>query len=534
VANAQGDPSPDTAETGFAHAVDLRAALGGGETASVALVETLLRRIGEIDVAGPALSSVISLDPAALELAQQLDEERRRGQVRGPLHGIPVMVKDNLDTAGGLATTAGSLALAAHDCQPASDSPVVALLRRSGAIVLGKANLSEWANFRARRSSSGWSALGGQCRNPHVLDRSPGGSSSGSGACVAAGLVPLAVGTETDGSILCPASLCGVVGVKPTVGLVSRTGIVPVAASQDTAGPLARCVADAALLLSVMSLAVDGDTDPATAARPAAAQADYLSLLSPDALRGARIGVARGRYFGYSRFADELAESAIGVMRQAGAVVVDPVAIETADEIADSRDEFVVLTHEFKSGLAAYLAARPGERDACPRTLAELIAFNEAHADRELAVFGQDLFIAAEATAGVEDEDYLAARDRNRKRAREGGIDATLAAHGLAAIAVPTMGPAWLIDHLNGDSPPGSGFQIAAVAGYPAVSVPIGKAHGLPLGLSLVGTAWSEATLLGLAYSLERALQTTMRPGFLRGVPLGSVARRGGAGAVRT
>lgn len=533
MAITRGDPSPETAETGFASAIELRAALGRGETTSVALVETLLRRIGEIDVEGPALGSVISLDRGALELAQQLDDERRGGRERGPLHGVPVMLKDNVDTCGGLATTAGSLALAAKDCQPASDSPVAALLRASGAIVLGKANLSEWANFRARGSSSGWSAVGGQCRNPHVLDRSPGGSSSGSGASVAAGLVPLAVGTETDGSILCPASLCGVVGVKPTVGLVSRTGVVPVSASQDTAGPLARSVADAALLLGVLSLNLEGDTDPATAARPAGKQPDYLGLLTPDALRGARIGIARGRYFGYNRFADELAESAISVMREAGAVVIDPVAIATADEVADSRDEMVVLLHEFKSGLEAYLGGRPGERDACPRTLEELIAFNEAHADRELAVFGQDLLISAAETAGVDDGDYRAARDRNRARAREGGIDATLAADNLDAIAVPTMGPAWLIDHVNGDSTHGSGYQIAAVAGYPAVSVPIGKTHGLPVGLSLIGGAWSEATLLALAFSLEQALQTTMRPTFLPAVQLQSAGRRGSSTAGR-
>jgi amidase len=269
-----------------------------------------------------------------------------------------------------------------------------------------------------------------------------------------------------------------------------------------------------------MSLPVEGDTDPATAARPAGAPPDYLGLLTPEALRGARIGVARGRYFGYSRVADELAEAAISVMREAGADIVDPVEIETADEIADSRDELVVLLHEFKSGIESYLAGRPGERDACPRTLAELIAFNEAHAERELSVFGQDLFVAAEATAGIEDEDYRAARDRNRERAREGGIDATLAAHDLHAIAVPTMGPAWLIDHVNGDSIHGSGYQIAAVAGYPAVSVPIGRSEGLPVGLSLVGGAWSEATLLALAFSLEQALQLAMRPAFLPTVPL--------------
>jgi amidase len=366
-----------------------------------------------------------------------------------------------------------------------------------------------------------------------VLDRSPGGSSSGSGAAVAAGLVPFAIGTETDGSILCPASMCGVVGVKTTVGLVSRAGVVPVSASQDTVGPLARGVADAALLLGVLSLPVDGDPDTATTDRPSGMPADYLALLTRDALRGARIGIARGRYFGYNRFADDLAETAISAMREAGAAVVDPVEIATADEIAESRDEMVVLTHEFKSGLEAYLAGRPGERDACPRNLAELIEFNEAHVDRELAVFGHDLLASAAETNGTGGADYLAARDRNLRRAREDGIDATLGAHELDAIAMPTMGPAWLIDHVNGDSPHGSGYQVAAVAGYPTVSVPIGEARGLPVGLSLVGAAWSEAKLLRLAFSLEQALALTMRPAFLATVPLFSGGRRGSTAALR-
>jgi amidase len=494
VASGTGsDPHPETERLGYLDLASCQACLQTGELTSVELTESALRRIDAVDKADragsgrPALSSVIVVDEAAAETARVRDEEMAAGRSRGPLHGIPVLVKDNLDTAGRLATTAGSLALASPACQPHRDAPAVARLREAGAIIIGKANLSEWANFRSGHSSSGWSAVGGQCRNPHALDRSPGGSSSGSGAAVAAGLVPLAVGTETDGSILCPATVCGVVGIKPTVGLVSTVGVVPISSSQDTVGPFARSVSDAAALLEVLA---------ATRLAPPPAEAREM-------LAGARIGVARKGCFGHSPVADRAVEDVLKQIEEAGAEIVDPADIDTIEELSDSEDELTIMLHEFKAGLESYLAGRPGEPGDCPRSLDELIRFNLDNKDTELVHFGQELLERAEETEGLDAAEYIGARARAGRLAGELGVDTTLGRHRLDALVAPTMGPAWLIDHVNGDSHTGACYSVSAVAGYPAVTLPIGAAHGLPLGICLMGSAWSEPGLIRLALAIE-------------------------------
>ena len=471
-----------------------------------------MRRIGDLDGNGPGIRAVVAVCPDAVTVAQALDSDRARGAVRGPLHGIPVLVKDNIDTTGDEGTTAGSLALAMT--RPLKDAFVVERLRAAGAIVLGKANLSEWANFRGRGSSSGWSAVGGQCRNPHALNRSPGGSSSGSGSGVAAGLAPLAVGTETDGSILCPAALNGVVGIKPTVGLTSRTGVVPVASSQDTVGPLARSVADAAALLGVLA-ALD-PCDTATLGRPADLNANYEACCEPGGLSGVRIGIPRRHYFGYSPKTDALVEAALLIAQDAGAVIVDPADVETAEELSQSQDEMTVMLHEFKAGIEAYLATRP-VAPGQPRNLTEIIAFNQDRSEEELCFFGQDLLMAANATGGLEDSAYLAARLRGWQKARQDGVDAALAKARADVLAFPTIGPAWCIDHVNGDSHTRAGYQAFAIAGYPAINLPVGKVGGLPVGLCLAGTAWSESTLIRSAFALEGALALgdELRPAWL-------------------
>jgi len=513
------DPSPETADIGFLSVTEIRQRLGDGATTSVQLVEAFLERMAELDSAGPRLRAVLAVCPDAIEIAQGLDAERTRGKTRGPLHGIPVLVKDNIDTAGSEGTTAGSLALGAT--RPNSDAVVVRRLRNAGAIVIGKANLSEWANFRAKHSSSGWSAGGGQCLNPHAFNRSPGGSSSGSGAGVAAGLAPFSVGTETDGSILCPAALNGVVGIKPTVGLTSRTGVVPISFSQDTIGPLARSVSDAAALLGTLAGAHEGvdPRDLATRSRPHPMPDDYTAFCDPNGLAGARIGVPRQRFFGYSSPADNLAETALAVAADAGAVIVDPADVVTAETIAHSDDETTVLLHEFKAGVEAYLATRPATPSQ-PRSLAEIVEFNDDHFADELCFFGQDILIAACAAGGLDNPVYLEARARNWQRARRDGIDAALERARADVLAFPTIGPAWCIDHVNGDSHTRAGYQVAAVAGYPAISIPVGKAKGLPVGLSLVGRAWSEPTLIRIAFALEQrlGLGDAMRPGWFERV----------------
>ncbi|MGH3491567.1 MAG: amidase [Actinopolymorphaceae bacterium] len=490
-------------------------------TTAAGLVAALLRRIEEIDRAGPMLRSVIRTNPDALADAARLDAEvaEDRDRRRGPLHGVPVLVKDNIDTAGAMGTTAGSLALA--DTAPAADAPVVRRLREAGMVVLGKTNLSEWANFRSTGSSSGWSAVGGLCVNPHALDRSAGGSSSGSGAAVAAGLAPMAVGTETDGSILCPAALCGVVGIKPTVGLIDGTGIVPIAHSQDTAGPIARTVRDAAALLGVLASA--GQTRRKEGPVPGRrAYDDYRAYCHDDGLRGARIGVPRHGLWGYSARADALAEEAVRLLAARGATIVDPADLPSLDELTASDAEMTVLSTEFKVGIEAYLATRaPRPRQPAPphlpdppRTLADLVAFNDAHADVELAHFGQERFEDALRTGGLDDPDYREALETCRQLGRTEGIDAALHAHDLDALVAPTYPPAWKIDLVNGDQSTGSCTQAPAVAGYPVITVPCGAADGLPVGLAFMGTAWSEPTLVRLAYAFEQALGWSMPPVF--------------------
>ncbi|REF35953.1 amidase [Thermasporomyces composti] len=489
------DPSPSTADVAAWDARTLAEHLADGRLTAKAAVTTLLRRIAEIDHSGPSLRSVLSVAPDAVETAEALDAERAAGHVRGPLHGVPVLVKDNIDTVGAMGTTAGSLALV--DSQPAGDATVVRRLRDAGAVILGKTNLSEWANFRSTSSTSGWSAVGGLCVNPYALDRSAGGSSSGSAAAVAAGLAPLAVGTETDGSIVCPAALCGVVGLKPTVGLVSTNGVIPIAKSQDTPGPIARTVWDAAALLNVLA-------EP-SASRPR----DYTAYCRDDGLRGARIGVPRRILWGYCDAADAAAEEAVRLLAASGATIVDPADLPGIEELSRSDAEITVLSTEFKVYLDAYLATRtPGS----PRTLADLVAFNEAHAEQELRYFGQDRFEAALRTRGLDDPDYRAALEACRLLGRERGIDAALAAHELDALVAPAYPPAWPIDLTKGDLIAGGCSQPAAVAGYPLLTVPCGLVDGLPVGLAFMGTAWSEPTLIRLGHAFERALDLTLWP----------------------
>ncbi|HEV7993946.1 MAG TPA: amidase [Gemmatimonadaceae bacterium] len=482
----------------------IQAAFSRGELSSHQLVEQYMQRIASMDHTGPTLRAVIESNPDALAIADALDAERKAGKVRGPLHGIPVLVKDNIDTADRMLTTAGSLALAGT--RPTRDAFVVERLRAAGAILLGKTNLSEWANFRSTHSTSGWSARGGQTRNPYALDRTPSGSSSGSGSAVAANYCSVAVGTETDGSITSPASVCSLVGIKPTVGLVSRSGIVPISHSQDTAGPMTRTVADAAVLLTVLAGA-----DPRDEATRGAPSHDYTSALDPNGLRGARIGVARKKYAGNSIAADSAFESALRAMKDRGAIIVDPADIVTAGTFDDA--EFDVLLYEFKPDLARYLATRPAGASA--RTLGGLIAFNHAHAGAELPYFGQEIFEMSAKKGPLTSPAYHKALAKCREGARTRGLDATFAKHKLDAIVAPTQGAPGLIDLVNGDAGGSSSTSPCAVAGYPAITVPMGYTHGLPLGITFMGRAWSEAVLIKLAYAFEQATQVRKAPRYL-------------------
>jgi amidase len=480
-----------------------QAALARGELTSRQLVERYLQRIESLDAQGPKLRAVLETNPEALDIAATLDAERRAGKLRGPLHGIPILVKDNIDTADRMHTTAGSEALAAD--RPARDAFIVERLRAAGAIVLGKTNLSEWANFRSTHSSSGWSARGGQARNPYALDRTPSGSSSGSGIATAANYCTASIGTETDGSITSPSSACSLVGLKPTVGLVSRSGIVPISHTQDTAGPMCRSVADAAVLLAAIAGA-----DPRDAATHGARTADYVAALDANGLKGARIGVARDKLTGYSVSADAAFERALAVMKDRGAVIVDPADIATVNKFNDA--EFDVLLYEFKPDLERYLATRPPGR---ARTLDALIAYNRAHADAEMPYFKQEIFEMSAKKGPLTSPGYRKALAHCRTLSRAQGLDATFAKHRVDAIVAPTSGPPWLIDLVNGDAGAGgSSTTPCAVAGYPAITVPMGYAHGLPLGITFMGRAWSEATLLKLAYAYEQAAKVRVAPGF--------------------
>jgi amidase len=480
--------------------------LGTGKYTSEKLVELYLTRIQEIDKNGPALNSVIEINPDASEIARMLDKERKSGKIRSALHGVPVMIKDNIETADRMQTTAGSLALSGNFAR--QDAFIVGRLREAGAILLGKTNLSEWANFRSTHSTSGWSARGGQTRNPYILDRNPCGSSSGSGVAVSANLCVAAIGTETDGSIVCPSSTNGIVGFKPTLGLWSRSGIIPIAHSQDTAGPMARNVADAAIILGLLA-----GIDPKDATNAGSAgkiQPDYTRYLDTGGLSEARIGVARN-FFGFNDQVDRLMEEAIAIMRNKGAEIIDPANIETGKEI--EQCEFDVLLYEFKTDLNRYLSATsPGNRN---RSLKDLIAFNDLNQDKEMPWFGQEIFIMAEAKGSLTDKAYLDALEKLKKLAGKDGIDATLRKSRLDAIIAPTGGPAWNTDWLNGDHFTGGSSSPAACAGYPAITLPAGHIHGLPIGITFMGTAWSEPVLIKLAFAFEQATMHRKAPAFI-------------------
>lgn len=485
---------------------DLRSGMASGKFTAHSLVEKYLGRTEEIDKQGPAINSVIETNPEALAIADALDKERKEKGPRGPLHGIPVLIKDNIDTADQMLTTAGSLALVGS--RPRKDSFVVQRLREAGAVVLGKTNLSEWANIRSNHSSSGWSGRGGQTKCPYVLDRNPCGSSSGSGAAAAANLCAVAVGTETDGSVVCPSSANGLVGIKPTLGLISRSGIIPIAHSQDTAGPMTRTVTDGALLLT--ALAGHDETDPATAEMRSRAMVDYTKYLDPNGLRGARIGVAR-KYFGFNDAVDDLMDSVIAEMKHQGAVVIDPADLPTHGKFDDS--ELTVLLYELKADLNKYLATRP---DAAVHTLQDVIEFNEHNKDKEMPFFGQDLFLKAQEKGPLSTKEYVTALADNHRLTRTEGIDTIMEKHKLDAIMAPTGAPAWTTDHVLGDHAIGGSSNAAAVAGYPDITVPAGFISGLPVGVSFFGRAWSEPTLIKIAFAFEQAIKARKPPQFLQ------------------
>ena len=480
-------------------ATDARAKMASGELTSAALTQAYLDRIAKIDDAGPTLGAVIETNPQAVADATVLDAERKAGKLRGPLHGIPVLLKDNIDVAG-MVNSAGSLALA--DNRPAADAFVAARLRSAGAVILGKTNLSEWANFRSTRSSSGWSSRGGQTKNPYVLDRNPCGSSSGTGAAIAASLGAIGVGTETDGSIICPASVNGLAGLKPTVGLVSRSGIIPISVSQDTAGPMARTVADVALLLNGMA-AVDA-ADPAGPAADGKIAADYTTFLKADAVKGKRFGVLR-QAMGYHPDVDASMTKAIAALTAAGAEVID-IKVPTYNAWNDA--EFSVLLYEFKDGLNAYLK-KSGSPHA---SLEALIAWNKANAARAMPIFGQEIFEQAQAKGPLTDAAYLRARDGARRLAGKDGLLAALTREKLDAVIAPSLSPAWPTDHVLGDHFVGAGYGMSAVAGTPSLTVPVGVSHGLPLGVTFMGAAYREGELIGFGYALEQAMKARKAP----------------------
>jgi len=501
-------PAPELEEATIA---SLQAAMTRGDQSARSIAEGYLARIAALDKSGPQINSVIEVNSEALQLADALDRERKERGARGPLHGIPILLKDNIDTGDRMQTTAGSLALVGAPAP--RDAFVAERLRRAGALILGKTNLTEWANFRSTHATSGWSGRGGQTRCPYVLERNPCGSSSGSGAGIAASLAAVAVGTETDGSVVCPASANGLVGLKPTLGLVSRAGIIPLAHSQDTAGPMARTVRDAALLLGAMT-GID-PRDAATSASAGRTAPDYTTTLDAGALRGKRLGVVRS-YFGFDPGVDRLMEASLAAIKEAGATLIDPVVLPNAGKYDDS--EGVVLRYEFKADIAAYLATRTGSD--VPRSLAALIDYNSKHAAAEMPWFGQELFEQSEAKGPLTDKAYLGALSRNHRLSRGEGIDAALRAHRLDALIAPTGGPAWMTDLVVGDHFTGGYSTASAVAGYPHITVPAGLVHGLPVGMSFFAGAWAEPTLLAIAYAFEQTTTARRPPRYLEHAPI--------------
>jgi amidase len=506
VAPTHATPLPQRDELFERTVVELGEMMERGTLTSRALTQRYLSRIDAMDKRGPAVNAVIELNPDALAIADERDAERKAGKVRGPLHGIPVLIKDNIDSADKMRTTAGSLALATNT--PAQDAFILERLRAAGAVLIGKTNLSEWANFRSTHSSSGWSGRGGQTRNPYVLDRNPCGSSSGTGAAIAADFATVGIGTETDGSIICPSSINGLVGIKPTVGLWSRSGIIPISASQDTAGPMARTVADAAVLLGAL-VGVD-PRDNATAASRGKSATDYTKFLKAGALKGARIGVARN-LAGFSDFVDAKLNEAVAAMERAGATIVDKANLATAGKFGDA--EGIVLDYEFKAGINAYLASLGP--NAPYKSLADLIAFNERERAREMPWFGQEIFLRAQKCGPLTDKKYLDARAKCLRLARTEGIDAVMTKHKLDAIISPSNQPAWPTDWLNGDHFTGGDTSFAAIAGYPSITVPMGYVRELPVGLSFTARAWQEGKLISLAYAFEQATKARRAPSFL-------------------
>jgi len=485
----------------------LQDGMKSGRHTAPAIVEKYLERIADIDQHGPAVNSVIEVNPDALEIAESLDKERKEKGARGPLHGIPILLKDNIDTADKMMTTAGSLALVGAP-KPPKDSFVARKLRQAGAVILGKTNLSEWANIRSNHSTSGWSGRGGLTKNPYALDRNPCGSSSGTGAGVSASLAAGGIGTETDGSIVCPASSNGLAGIKPTVGLVSRAGIIPISHNQDGAGPMCRTVRDAAILLGALT-GVDPD-DSYTADSQGKSYTDYTQFLDANGLKGARIGVAR-KYFGFSDGVDDIMAEAIDVMKKQGATLIDPADIESFGKFDDT--ETLVLTYELKANIAKYLTRLGPESPV--KTLKDLIDFNDHTAQKEMPYFGQDLFLKSQEKGPLTSREYIDALEKNHRLARIEGIDAVVDKFKLDALVAPTGGPAWVTDLINGDHFSGGSSNAAAVAGYPNINVTAGSMFGLPVGISFFGRAWSEPTLLKLAYAFEQATLARKAPKFL-------------------
>jgi amidase len=494
--------------------LEIQEMMRSGELSACKLVEEALRRIDSLDRQGPRLNSVIEVNPDAHQIAEALDDERRQGHVRGLLHGIPILIKDNIDTADHMTTTAGSLALEGSIAQ--QDAFLVTRLRDAGVVLLGKTNLSEWANFRSSHSISAWSSRGGLTRNPYALDRSPCGSSSGSAVAVSAGLCAAAVGTETDGSIICPAQACGIVGIKPTLGLVSRSGVIPIAHSQDTAGSMARTVVDAAILLGAMTGA--DPRDSITLDTECKDLTDTVPFLDPDGLRGKRIGVI-SKSFDFNPHVKQIMEECLEVMKSSGAVMVDPVEIKTASRL--SKPEHEVLYYEFKADLNTYLSGLGSEVRV--HSMQEVIDFNEQNRERVMPLFGQEEMLKAQEKGPLTEARYLKALEKGRRLAREEGIDSTLRKHSLDAIVSAAGGPAWLFDFVNGDSGVGGDTSPAAVAGYPNITVPAGFIHGLPVGISFVGKAYTEPTLIGIAYAFEKARGARRKPEFLPTIEWGPV-----------